>query len=70
LVLLLVSHVFLCSSHVRARCAWGPYWQVLDMMGEMNVQPNTVTYTSLINAARHEGSREAVTIALVCGWCS
>jgi hypothetical protein len=42
----------------------GPALQVLDMMRGVNVQPTTVTYTSLINAARHEGTHEAVTVAL------
>ena len=37
--------------------------QVLDIMGEVDVRPTTVTYTSLINAARHEGTHEAVTLA-------
>ena len=55
-----------------AKAAWacpggggiGRALQVLDMMRGSNVQPNTVTYTSLINAARHEGTHEAVTVAL------
>lgn len=54
-----------------AKAAWaragggiGPALQVLDMMRDVNVRPNTVTYTSLINAARHEGTHEAVTVAL------
>ena len=54
-----------------AKAAWagsgggiGPALQVLDMMRGVNVQPTTVTYTSLINAARHEGTHEAVTVAL------
>lgn len=37
--------------------------QVLELMGDVDVLPNTVTYTSLINAARHEGTHEAVTLA-------
>lgn len=56
-----------------AKAAWagpggvggiGRALQVLDLMRGVNVQPNTVTYTSLINAARHEGSHQAVTVAL------
>ena len=54
-----------------AKAAWagsgggiGPALEVLNLMGEVNVQPNTVTYTSLINVARHEGSHQAVTVAL------
>ena len=54
-----------------AKAAWagsgggiGPALEVLELMKDAKVQPNTVTYTSLINAARHQGTHEAVTVAL------
>lgn len=53
-----------------ARAAWAESGggveqalSVLEMMREDDVNPNTISYTTLINAARHQGTDSSVCVS-------